>query len=1105
MDMTDTSSRSRMKHLFTCYVSTLRRNGLTWVMKDHPKLAVKHLVSAIKPRALQQRLEHDLELTYHSYRKDVKAFMQHAIAVAEAFQIVDNGPPTRHRNQQPHRHGAVYRQNASSSQKDKNPSASTASSSTGPRRTRTSTRPPPPCPHPPCKETEERHWIDDCTLMTDAEKAAMRAELAAKKAADAPARNTRYLRYRANQKNFGTVGRLTPTTHADSIACSITVSDGMTSIPTSGRCDDGSDDSIVSPKLAEAAALKGVGKITAIDKVSLPVALKKDGKQDAERFTFSRTWTVPRTILHLASGTLALMNISFLISDDDLACEHLLIGEPVLHHLRVDTHTLLDNNRFALNGSDCSTVGNPTSTKASGYVSRLMIARLNDPHPAPNPTKIDPARRRVVYDIVRQEADPFPDPALLDPIDADQHDDIREAAEMMVQMAIKNGMQTAQSRALHEIVHKHINIFRTSLSSGPPANVTPLKIALTPDARPTRVRLRKYSQDQRAFLQKFVSELIRAGMVYPNPSSPWASAPLIVPKPGPARFRFTVDLRPINRYTIRHQYPMPNIEQELLKLAESQFFATFDLSHGYWQFPLHKDSQVLQSFITPDGVCSPTRVLHGTTNATTHLQLVLAEIFPPRLLKQLLYWLDDILLHNATINGLLKAIQLLFRTCARHSIRLHPRKCILFAISIRWCGRIISANGVRHDPRQLDGLLHMQPPTNGAHLQQFVCAMQWVKTGIPNFANLISTLHDFMERIYESAGKRTKRAVAAVQLETLGWSETELNAFHNCKEALSRLVTLAHCDDRLRLCIYTDASDTNWSGIVTQVPYEDLSKPHKLQRHSRLSFCSGRFNSTQLEWSTLEKEAFAIMATVDRMHWLAATAAGFDLFTDHNNLIFLFDPLSLVPDLSQSSTRKVLRWAVRLSAYSYTCFHINGLDNVWADMLTRWSAPKTVRRLVMITLLPTSHNEAFCWPSTNEIAQLQQTHSATRPANLTLRDGLWKTPSNAIWIPKEVEDLQLRLCIIAHTGPAGHRGREATRKALHHHFDWKTLRQDVYAFVKACIHCLSTTGGEKVPRPFGPALHGTTANDLLQFYYIEIGPSKARLKYILMLRDDHSD
>lgn len=52
------------------------------------------------------------------------------------------------------------------------------------------------------------------------------------------------------------------------------------------------------------------------------------------------------------------------------------------------------------------------------------------------------------------------------------------------------------------------------------------------------------------------------------------------------------------------------------------------------------------------------------------------------------------------------------------------------------------------------------------------------------------------------------------------------------------------------------------------------------------------------------------MATVDRMHCVLATTDGFDLLTDHHNLIFLFDPITVVHDLSQTTLRKVLRWTV---------------------------------------------------------------------------------------------------------------------------------------------------------------------------------------------------
>lgn len=223
---------------------------------------------------------------------------------------------------------------------------------------------------------------------------------------------------------------------------------------------------------------------------------------------------------------------------------------------------------------------------------------------------------------------------------------------------------------------------------------------------------------------------------------------------------------------------------------------------------------------------------------------------------------------------------------------------------------------------------------------------------------------------------------------------------------------------------------------MTQVPMDDTSLPHAEQRHELLAFLSGRFNTQQARWYVLEKEAYAVLATLQRMHWLAATPAGFDLFTDHNNLFYLFDPLSIVPDMSQTTLRKVLRWAVWLSAYNYTCIHIRGTENVWADLLGRWSPPPAIRHLIRIPALPSAAADDYEWPTVHEIETAQTETTQTRDQNLVKSDGIWQTSSGSIWIPDDYSDLQLRLCIIAHTSSAGHRGASTTEHILLKSFTW---------------------------------------------------------------------
>jgi hypothetical protein len=119
-----------------------------------------------------------------------------------------------------------------------------------------------------------------------------------------------------------------------------------------------------------------------------------------------------------------------------------------------------------------------------------------------------------------------------------------------------------------------------------------------------------------------IRELEELGLVYKNTGAEWESPPLILPEPGPDQYRMTVDLRVPKASTKPRKWPMPNLQDELHDLHGSKVFATLDFCQGYWQIPLHKDSQDGQYFNTPDGVYTPMRVPHGKI------------------------WLDDCLLHT---------------------------------------------------------------------------------------------------------------------------------------------------------------------------------------------------------------------------------------------------------------------------------------------------------------------------------------------------------------------------------------------------------------------------------------------------------------------------
>ena len=90
---------------------------------------------------------------------------------------------------------------------------------------------------------------------------------------------------------------------------------------------------------------------------------------------------------------------------------------------------------------------------------------------------------------------------------------------------------------------------------------------------------------------------------------------------------------------------------------------------------------------------------------------------------------------------------------------LSPEKYKLFTKRAKWCGRVISSDGITLDPRRIDGLLSMQRPETAGDLQQFLCAINWMRVGIPNYTQETQSLQELLLSLTTSHGcKKSKQS-----------------------------------------------------------------------------------------------------------------------------------------------------------------------------------------------------------------------------------------------------------------------------------------------------------------------------------------------------------
>lgn len=1042
---------------FVDVLTELRRNRVSDVLKNSPKVIIENLIPKLEPQAMRDAVYNSYEYWKKDEQENFKYFHDFVIKTAvECAKYHKKGKDDK-KGKEDAKRDSTKSGTPSKHDKDKNGDKDEDKGDSKKRKWKDK------CLNPNCKE---HHPLYKCKITSKE----YGAELLAK--------------YRSEQKRKkGLKSMQKSSANGGRYRCHLP--GGITII---GLGDYGADNSALSAKMVE--KMQSQGKPLEVKKLKKPLTIEAAiSLPDNAKFTVSATVRIDVTV-SLPCGNLILRNIDFWVVDQDM--NEIILGRPLLISIGFDLDKYLTKLQKEEGDID---IAERMSKNCNGI----------DQSDSTSPQKIASMSSYKGLWYEETEYDPINSPDdIASKMGVDKREDIVAEINKTLDKAATAGMQPHNVQKCRELMMKHIDIFRIKLGPDPPANVDPYRVSLKENHRPFRSTIRRYAPAQKVFIGATIRSLERIGAVKHNPTARWASPALAVPKPGTDSFRFTVDLRGVNQQTVPVASAMPDLESMIRSVGESKCFAKMDMVHAYWQIPLHKDSQEAMSIQTPEGVFTPQRILQGSTDAGNHFQSVTSQAFMS-LSESLLQWIDDFLMHSTTEDKHVDNLGIFFAICAQFNFKLHPGKLLLFAREVTFCGRIFDGKGVKFDPRNLQALQDMKYPTTGAELQQFMCATNWMRMGIPNYAATISPLHALMEDIYKTVGKRTKKSVAKIQIGDK-WKQEHTDSFEAIRAYLKDAITLAYPKPNYTRCLFTDASDGYWAAVLTQIPDNQIGTPVEEQTHEPLGFLSGAFTKHSSHWSIVEKEAYAVVFSMETFHYLTAGST-VHIWTDHANLTYIFDPYGRNPGINRQVANKLMRWALKLCGHRYVIEFIPGESNVWADLLTRWAAPakpRIAKLAVLYAPINTAENQEYDWPNVDDIRSSQQQSKSNRPENHVLVDGLILNEHKKVWIPEDDNLLKLRILIAAHCGISGHRGKTTTSASIAKEYYWNTLDIDTATFCESCIHCLCTDSRTRIPRPLGSAIHGDKPNEVIHFDFCYIGKSTYGAKYVLILKDDLS-
>ena len=311
--------------------------------------------------------------------------------------------------------------------------------------------------------------------------------------------------------------------------------------------------------------------------------------------------------------------------------------------------------------------------------------------------------------------------------------------------------------------------------------------------------------------------------------------------------------------------------------------------------------------MTPFGKWEFNMVPFGLAQAPAYFQELISKVLEG-LSHFAIAYLDDIIIFSKTEEKQLQHLEIIFETLHEASLKLKRSKCSFMKMHTEYLGHLTSEMGIELMPDKLSAIKEMPAPRNPKEIKQFLGLVGYYRKFIPRFSNIAKAL------------TRLTRHDTLFQ-----WCKKCKFSFQTLKDALCTEPIFKFPDPQRLYVLSTGTSKYAWAGVLTQ-PYTEAIKGKVTTVHHPVTYMSGLFRGSQLNWATLTKEAYAIYMSVKKLSFYL-TDTEITLRSDHLPLKKFL--------LKNMLNSKVNNWAVELETFNIQFEHISGIWNTLADTLMR--------------------------------------------------------------------------------------------------------------------------------------------------------------------------
>ena len=414
-------------------------------------------------------------------------------------------------------------------------------------------------------------------------------------------------------------------------------------------------------------------------------------------------------------------------------------------------------------------------------------------------------------------------------------------------------------------------------------------------------------------IHEFVKDMLDRKLIEVSRSR--YNSPIFCVKKKDGTWRPVVDLRAINKATVEDSYSIRDVKACIDEIGaeRSNVFSTMDLTKGFFQQNLEKESRKYTAFTVPGlGSYQFTVSCFGSHGAPSSFSYLMTEVLQN--LQNLLSYIDDILGHTRGHEKHLVALENCFQRVQEYNLKISLEKSTFGTAEVEYLGFKLGADGIQPGTDKTKAVRDFPEPKNIKQIRQFVGLASFFRELIPNFSKMSAHLTALTRKDSEWKGGPLPNNAKI--------------AFEQLKDLLTKKPVIAYARKDLPFRVYCDASAGSNKdnvkipgglGVVLTQIHED-----KVERV--VGYASRRLHKHEENYSAYLLELLAITFACQQFHHYLYGSKRFQVFSDHKPLL----------KLNKTIHEKTMhRLKEALIPYQFDIEYRKGQDQEAADCLSR--------------------------------------------------------------------------------------------------------------------------------------------------------------------------